>query len=63
MSGDYHEPGNVRDDCNAADMSECPNGPDEDGNWPCNPKGYFGVAECQVCGWIGAWSEVARHAR
>ncbi len=34
---------------------ECPNGPDEYGNWPCDPKGYFGVAECQVCGFIGKW--------
>lgn len=32
----------------------CPNGPDpETGEWPCDPKGYFGVLECQVCGRIG----------
>jgi hypothetical protein len=36
--------------------SSCPNGPDpETGEYPCDPKGYFGVAECQTCGWIGAW--------
>lgn len=38
---------------------DCPNGPDEDGHWPCDPKGYFGVAECQVCGRIGRWVDVA----
>jgi hypothetical protein len=36
-----------------ASRMDCPNGPDEDGNWPCDPKGYFGVAECQVCGRVG----------
>ncbi len=36
----------------------CLNGPDpETGEWPCAPKGYFGVAECQTCGWIGPWAE------
>jgi hypothetical protein len=35
--------------------NECPNSPDEMGQWPCDPKGYFGVAECQVCGRIGKW--------
>ena len=39
----------------ASELSDCPNGPDEDGNWPCDPKGYFGVAECQTCGQIGQW--------
>jgi hypothetical protein len=33
--------------------SDCPNGPDEEGNWPCDPQGYFGVMECQVCGRVG----------
>jgi hypothetical protein len=36
-----------------ASSMDCPNGPDEYGNWPCDPKGYFGVAECQVCGRVG----------
>jgi predicted NBD/HSP70 family sugar kinase len=34
---------------------DCPNGPDEYGHYPCDPKGYFGVAECQTCGRIGQW--------
>jgi hypothetical protein len=42
-----------------ASRMDCPNGPDEDGHWPCDPKGYFGVGECQVCGRIG----VLRDAR
>lgn len=36
-------------------VGSCPNGPDEHGNYPCEPKGYFGIAECQVCGRIGTW--------
>ena len=38
----------------------CPNGPDEDGSWPCDPKGYFGDAECQTCGRTGSWAEISR---
>ena len=38
----------------AGSWGGCPNGPDrETGEWPCDPKGYFGVAECQTCGRIG----------
>lgn len=40
--------------------NECTNGPDEMGNWPCDPQGYFGVAECQVCGRVGAWPEATK---
>lgn len=37
--------------------NECPNGPDEDGNWPCDPQVTYGGgwAECSVCGRAGAW--------
>jgi hypothetical protein len=38
-----------------ASKIDCPNGPDEDGNWPCDPQGYGGVAECQVCGRVGVF--------
>jgi len=40
---------------------DCSNGPDEDGNWPCDPKVLFGLneAECQVCGRIAAWGKAA----
>ena len=36
-------------------LGDCPNGPDEDGTWPCDPQVAFGggVAECQTCGRIG----------
>jgi len=44
-------------------LNECPNGPDEDGNWPCDPKGYFGVVECQTCRRIGVWLEMGRVER
>lgn len=40
-----------------ADEGGCPNGPDENDDWPCDPKGYFGVLECQVCGRIGVVPE------
>ena len=33
--------------------SDCLNGPDEDGSWPCDPRGYFGIFECQICGRVG----------
>jgi hypothetical protein len=36
-----------------ASRIDCPNGPDEEGLWPCDPQGYFGVMECQVCGRVG----------
>ena len=36
-----------------ASRMDCPNGPDEEGNWPCDPQGYFGALECQVCGRVG----------
>jgi hypothetical protein len=41
----------------AAADSKCPNGPDEDGTWPCNPQVLYGLAEaeCQVCGRVAAW--------
>ena len=41
----------------AYDLGTCPNGPDEYGNWPCDPKVLFGggYAECQVCGRVAAW--------
>lgn len=36
--------------------TECSNGPDEDGNWPCDPQVTLdgGWAECRVCGRVGA---------
>lgn len=41
----------------AFELNECPNGPDEDGTWPCDPKPGYGVAwaECQVCGRVGEY--------
>jgi len=41
----------------AFDKSDCPNGPDEHGDWPCDPKVLFGgrEAECQACGRVAAW--------
>jgi hypothetical protein len=45
-----------------ASRMDCPNGPDEDGHWPCDPKGYFGVAECQVCGRIGVLRDAEKDA-
>jgi hypothetical protein len=41
----------------AYDTEGCPNGPDEDGSYPCDPKVLLGgeVAECQVCGRVAAW--------
>lgn len=37
----------------------CPNGPDpETGEWPCDPKGYFGVWECQTCGYMAGAAPV-----
>lgn len=46
----------------AYDREGCTNGPDEQGNWPCDPQVIYGAdeAECQVCGRIAAWKE-ARH--
>jgi hypothetical protein len=43
----------LRIEAAALTQSDCPNGPDEYGNWPCDPQGYFGVYECQVCGRVG----------
>jgi hypothetical protein len=39
------------------DRSECGNGPDEHGEWPCDPQVAFGgaVAECSVCGRVARW--------
>lgn len=39
--------------------SDCGNGPDEYGNWPCDPQVAFGgqFAECQTCGRVAAWGE------
>jgi hypothetical protein len=39
------------------EKGECANGPDEHGNWPCDPQVLFGgkLAECQVCGRVAAW--------
>lgn len=41
----------------AYDLGSCPNGPDEDGTYPCDPKVLLGggYAECQVCGRVAAW--------
>jgi hypothetical protein len=41
----------------AYDHSDCPNGPDEHGNYPCDPQVLLGggQAECQTCGRIAAW--------
>lgn len=43
----------------AFDHNGCTNGPDEEGNWPCDPLVVFGgtEAECQVCGRVAAWDE------
>jgi hypothetical protein len=43
----------------ALDKSDCGNGPDEYGNYPCDPKVLFGggFAECRVCGRVAPWSE------
>lgn len=40
-------------------LSDCPNGPDEDGTWPCDPQVVFGGgwAQCQVCGREGNWPQ------
>ena len=47
-----------------ASRMDCPNGPDrETGEWPCDPKGYFGIAECQVCGRIGVLREASNQER
>ena len=35
--------------------TDCPNGPDEYGHYPCDPKVYGGIAECRVCGRIARW--------
>jgi hypothetical protein len=45
----------------AFDHSECGNGPDEYGNWPCEPQVIFGSndAECQTCGRVAAWKAPA----
>jgi hypothetical protein len=40
-----------------ASRMDCPNGPDEEGCWPCDPQGYFGVMECQICGRVGVLHE------
>jgi hypothetical protein len=44
----------------AFDLDRCPNGPDEDGTWPCDPQVAYkgGWAECQVCGRVGEWPAV-----
>lgn len=41
----------------AFDRSSCPNGPDEDGGWPCDPQVTYGGgwAVCSVCGRGGSW--------
>ena len=41
------------------DRSDCSNGPDEYGNWPCEPQRLFGSdeAECQTCGRVATWKE------
>ncbi len=43
--------------CAVFDRADCTNGPDEDGNWPCDPAVLFGSreAECQTCGRVAAW--------
>lgn len=43
----------------AFDKSDCGNGPDEYGNWPCDPEVVFGDkwAVCSVCGREAAWGE------
>jgi hypothetical protein len=43
------------------DKGDCPNGPDEDGDWPCDPQVLFGgrEAECQTCGRVAAWPKEA----
>lgn len=48
----------------AYDLGGCPNGPDEYGNYPCDPKVLYGggMAECQVCGRLAVWSN-ARNER
>jgi hypothetical protein len=45
----------------AFSLNECPNGPDEDGTWPCDPQVAYGGgwAECKVCGRVGEWSVVS----
>jgi hypothetical protein len=45
----------------AYDRGGCPNGPDEHGDYPCDPKVLFGLreAECQVCGRVAAWPKEA----
>lgn len=42
----------------AYDIDDCPNGPDEYGNWPCEPKVLLGGgwAECAICGRVAAWN-------
>lgn len=42
--------------------SGCPNGPDEYGNWPCDPvvvdyEGRDPDAECLVCGRVARWTD------
>lgn len=41
----------------AFDLDHCGNGPDEEGNWPCDPQVIYGGgwAECAVCGRQGRW--------
>lgn len=43
--------------CAAFDRGDCTNGPDEHGNWPCDPKVISGLdeAECQACGRVAAF--------
>jgi hypothetical protein len=47
------------------DRSDCPNGPDEYGNWPCDPQVLLGghEAECQVCGRVAAWGETKERTK
>ncbi len=49
----------------AFDRSDCTNGPDEYGNWPCDPRVLYGddQAECQTCGRVAAWKEMECGAR
>lgn len=46
----------------AFDRGDCTNGPDEYGNYPCEPHVLFGAneAECQTCGRVAAWGEAAK---
>lgn len=48
--------------CDARDSASCPNGPDEYGDYPCDPDPHGdGTATCAVCGWRGRWLPVCDH--